>query len=225
MFRNCRSAVITSEVRVTRSRLNCSSRCCASATSATVPVPAFSAACSRLTISRASSTAFSAAPKLNVLLCQVQYCCSTDRTWAMISALSRCELDLGARRGHADDVVARLVRLGRGRLEPADRAAFGSRREDVDGLRVVQSDPDGFAKRHWPGLLGECRGSGFDRLDLPRLAAGVAVRPGLFSLDSFGFSAATRATVPSAGREQRPGHRSRPPSYLTCSRTWTLTLL
>ena len=68
MLRSCRSVVITSEVRVTRSRLNCSSRWAASATSATVPRPTASSACSRLRISSARLTARSAAPELDVLL-------------------------------------------------------------------------------------------------------------------------------------------------------------
>ena len=50
-LRNWRSVVITSDMRVTMLRLNCSSRWAASAASATVPRPAASLACSCLRMS------------------------------------------------------------------------------------------------------------------------------------------------------------------------------
>ena len=63
--------VMTSEVRVTRSRLNCSSRWAASATSAMVPRPTTSSACSRFKdfLSEADGTV--GAPELDVGLCEV----------------------------------------------------------------------------------------------------------------------------------------------------------
>ena len=99
----------------------------------------------------------------------------------------------------ADDVVCpvRGVRLERGRLEPADRHACGSRREDPDGLRVIQTDADRFAKRQWPGLLSECREERSRSAEpAARRAAGRGATLGASALGLFGSCAATRATVP-----------------------------
>ena len=89
MLRSCRSVVMTSEVRVTKSRRNCSSRCCASATSARVPRPTSSSDCSRLRISSPRETAVSLLQSWTCCWERLQYCCSMERTLAMTSALNR----------------------------------------------------------------------------------------------------------------------------------------
>ena len=76
------------------------------------PLPTTSSACSRLTISRASSTAFSAAQSWTCCWARFQYCCSIDRTWAMTSALNR--QTAGSALSRAITIGARLASRPRG---------------------------------------------------------------------------------------------------------------
>ena len=84
-----RSVVITSEVRVTRSRLSCSSRWVASATSAIVPRPAFSSACSFLRISSAMRRPDRPPKGCACAWTRFQYCCSIELTSAIATDLNR----------------------------------------------------------------------------------------------------------------------------------------
>ena len=106
-LRSCLSVVITSEVRVTRSSLNCSSRWAASATSATVPRPRINSACSRFRTSWAMLTARSAHQSWTWACARFQYCCSTERTSAITSALNR-QMDASAL-SRATTIGARLA--------------------------------------------------------------------------------------------------------------------
>ena len=130
-----------SEVRVTSSSLNCSSCWAASATSAAVPRPTLSSACSLLRISSARLTARSAAQSWTWALARFQYCCSTERTCSCDFGLEPPGVGVGIQPSDHDRGGVGIARLRgssdfqRSRLEAADRRCPEHQRQSRGRLR------------------------------------------------------------------------------------------